>query len=657
MVQREGLVDKLHVSADGTGQVGHAGSALLAGVADRVGLTRALSEAMVSTRQRRSAHDPGVVLRDLAVMLADGGDCLADLGAQRDQADLFGDVASDATAFRVIDSVDERCLERLRAAVALARARAWKLGARPQRREGAEQAERTVIDIDATLIGAHSEKEGAQGTFKKGFGHHPLLCYLDGSGEAPAGILREGKAGSNTAADHIAVLDLALEQLDEQALEGRDPGARRRCRLNARSDRLLPRGSDALLGRLRPGRAGARGDPHHAPVRLDKRDPPDGSERRDSQVCEITDHVDLCAWPEGSRLIARRTKLKEGEQQSFADHDGYRLAVFLTDQPDPDITALDLTHRGHARVEDRIREGKDCGLANLPFRSFAHNQVWLWLVQLAQDLIAWTKQLALAEQARSWELKRLRYRLLHQSGRIARHARRNPLRLARDWPWSEQLAAAFSACKRCQPRPADRQRPRRSPRPRSSAEPPASACPQTTPQSPQARPSPRQTGRTALPAAFTTTANALQPCTLPGRSLTASGANQTLAARSRLMHHACPDRAVDKLVPSLPRRGAYRATMVRWPLSTGSTPPLAVAGWDTLTLASAAVLSTEDVLGRLESTAAGLSRERCLGATGGGRAERVAQPRRTPVRGAGASATQSAVDPARGRGTDLVRRR
>ena len=158
MVQREGLVDKLHVSADGTGQVGHAGSALLAGVADRVGLTRALSEAMVSTRQRRSAHDPGVVLRDLAVMLADGGDCLADLGAQRDQADLFGDVASDATAFRVIDSVDERCLERLRAAVALARARAWKLGARPQRREGAEQAERTVIDIDATLIGAHSKR-------------------------------------------------------------------------------------------------------------------------------------------------------------------------------------------------------------------------------------------------------------------------------------------------------------------------------------------------------------------------------------------------------------------------------------------------------------------------------------------------------------------
>lgn len=444
MVQREGLVDKLQVSADGTGQVGHAGSALVAGVADRVGLTRALSGAMASTRQRRSAHDPGVVLRDLAVMLADGGDCLSDLAAQRDQVDLFGDVASDATAFRVIDSVDERCLERLRAAVALARARAWKLGARPQRRrEDAERAELTMIDIDATLIGAHSEKEGAQGTFKKGYGHHPLLCYLDGTGEAPAGILREGKAGSNTASDHIAVLDLALEQLDEQALEGeillRADGAgsthelvvycrEARMRFSAGFD-LDERVREAILTM-----------PQSAWIKAIRAD---GSERRDSQVVEITDHINLSAWPEGSRLIARRTKLKDGEQQSFADHDGYRFAVFLTDQPEQDIRQLDLTHRGHARVEDRIREGKDCGLSNLPFRSFAHNQVWLWLVQLAQDLIAWTKQLALAKQARSWELKRLRYRVLHQSGRIARHARRRTLRLARDWPWSGQLATAF----------------------------------------------------------------------------------------------------------------------------------------------------------------------------------------------------------------------
>ena len=443
MVQRVGLVDKLVVTADGNGQVAHAGSVLLAGVVDRVGLSRALSGAMAPTRERRSAHDPGVVLRDLVVMLADGGECLADMGALRDQPDLFGNVASDSTAFRVIDSTDEQCLARLRAAVAVARSRAWQLGARPQRRDR-QGSELTVLDIDATLTSAHSDKEQAAGNFKGGYGHHPLLCYLDETGEAPAGILRPGNAGSNTAADHKQVLDLALEQLDPQALEGeiliRGDGAGSTHELTVYCHEANLRFSfgfdlaepvcEAIIAM--PETAWAKA------IRAD------GTEREHSQVVEITDRVELSSWPEGSRLIARRTKLREGDQQSFSDHDGYRLAVVLTDQPDHDIAQLDLTHRGHARVEDRIREGKDCGLSNLPFRSFAQNQVWLWLVQLAQDLVAWTKQLCLAEQARAWELKRLRYRLLHQSGRIVSHARQTILRLAQDWRWAGQLAAAFT---------------------------------------------------------------------------------------------------------------------------------------------------------------------------------------------------------------------
>jgi Transposase DDE domain group 1 len=444
MVQREGLVDKLVVTADGTGQVGHAGSALLVGTADRIGLTRALSQAMAPTRERRSAHDPGVVLRDLAVMLADGGDCLADMGALRDQPDLFGQVASDSTAFRVVDSIDEQGLERLREAVAVARSRAWKLGARPQRRGERAGPERTVIDIDATLTTAYSEKEGAHGNFKGGYGYHPLLCYLDDSGEAPAGILRPGNAGSNTAVDHTAVLDLALAQLDQEALDGEilvrgdGAGATHELTVYCREGQMrFSFGFDLT----EPVREAIVGMPESTWVKAIRAD---GSERKHSWVCEITDHVDLSAWPEGSRLIARRTKLHDGDQQSFEDHDGYRLAVFLTDQEGDDVPRLDLDHRGHARVEDHIREGKDCGLQNLPFRSFAHNQVWLFLVMLAQDLVAWTKQLCLAEQTRAWELKRLRYRLLHQSGRIARHARRRMLRLARDWPWAGELAAAFA---------------------------------------------------------------------------------------------------------------------------------------------------------------------------------------------------------------------
>src|SRR5438045_7778408 len=149
--QRSFTVD---VAPDGEGLVSHAGAALLAEVADRVGLTRELSRALAGVRERRARHDPGRVIRDLAVMLADGGDCLSDLRAVRDQEPLFGPVASDSTAFRLIDriAVEPGLLDMVRAARARARERAWEVGVRPQQ---------IVIDIDATLITAHTEKEGA----------------------------------------------------------------------------------------------------------------------------------------------------------------------------------------------------------------------------------------------------------------------------------------------------------------------------------------------------------------------------------------------------------------------------------------------------------------------------------------------------------------
>ena len=291
MVKRVGLVDKLRVTADGAGQVGHAGSALLVGAADRLGLTRALSDAMASTRERVSAHDPGVVLRDLVVMLADGGECLADMGAMRDQTDLFGGAASDSTAFRVIDSIGQADLERLRDAVALARARAWKLGAL-----GARPAQ-TILDVDATLIGASSDKQHAAGNFKGGFGHHPLLCYLDASGEAPAGVLRPGNAGSNTAADHTLVLALALEQLDQTALDGEilvrvdGAGASHELTGFCRDGRMRFSVGFDLDERVREAIAEL---PQTAWIQAIGAD---GSERKHSQVYEITDRVNLTAWP------------------------------------------------------------------------------------------------------------------------------------------------------------------------------------------------------------------------------------------------------------------------------------------------------------------------------------------------------------------------
>jgi hypothetical protein len=212
-VMRDGRPVTVEVTADGAGLVSHAGAALLGQVADKVGLTSALSLRLAGLKRRRRGHDPGRVIRDVAVMLADGGECVCDLGGQREQDALFGPVASDSTAFRVIDRVASTpgLLDAVRQAHARARARFWELHGAP---------ERLTIDVDATLITAHSEKERAAGNYKGGYGFHPLQAYLDETREALGGVLRPGNAGSNTAEDHNAMIDLALAQIPADYIAG-----------------------------------------------------------------------------------------------------------------------------------------------------------------------------------------------------------------------------------------------------------------------------------------------------------------------------------------------------------------------------------------------------------------------------------------------------
>ncbi len=205
----------IDVTSDGEGLVSHAGSVLLARVVDKVGVTRALSTQLGGLQRRAGSHDRGRVIRDLAMMLADGGDCLADLGAVRDQGVLFGEVASGSTAFRVIDQIasDPAGLEWLRPAHARARGQAWRLAGTPRR---------LTIDSDATLIGSHSEKDGAAGNFKGGYGFYPMLAYGDQTSEALAGELRPGNAGVNSAADQIQMAEQALEQIPAEHIESND---------------------------------------------------------------------------------------------------------------------------------------------------------------------------------------------------------------------------------------------------------------------------------------------------------------------------------------------------------------------------------------------------------------------------------------------------
>jgi hypothetical protein len=421
--------------------VSHAGSALLGQVADKLGLTRALSLRLGSLKQRRRGHDPGRVIRDLAVMLAAGGECVSDLGAVRNQEALFGPVASDSTAFRVIDKVASTpgLLDAVRAAHARAREQFWEQHGAP---------ERLTADVDATLITAHSEKEKAAGNYKGGYGFHPLQCYLDETREALGGLLRPGNAGANTADDHTAVLDLALAQIPAAYIEkltilvrsdsaGATHGLTDYCR---EANMRFSVGYELT----EPVRQAILQIPEDAWVPALN---PDGSLRGNGEVAEITDSVDLSAWPQGSRLIVRRERPHPGAQLSFTDHDGSRFQAILTDQGDEEPAVLECRHRGHAHVEDRIRDDKDTGLAKFPFKEFALNEVWLEIVMLAHDLIVWTQALVLSGALAKAEPKRLRYQLLHVAGRLAFSGRRGKLHLQHDWPWVTELHAAFQKLK------------------------------------------------------------------------------------------------------------------------------------------------------------------------------------------------------------------
>jgi hypothetical protein len=435
-VKRKRTRPRLLVTGDGTHVVGHAGARLLSDLADATGLTDGLSVAMMPTKRRARGHDRGQVLADLAVVIADGGDAISDLAVLRNQPDLFGEVASTPTAWRTLEAIDAAALERIAVARADARRRVWTAGADPGF---------YVIDFDGTLITAHSEKQGAAPTYKRGFGHHPLLAFLDATGEALAGILRPGNAASNTTADHVDLLGMALAQLpvDPEVVEvvARADSAvlthgfvdacrAAHVRFSIGFDLTEPVRTACLAVPVRRWRPAVNAD--------------GSDEREGADVAEITDLIDLSRWPRGTRAIARREEPHPGAQLTFTDADGHRFQVFITDQTEPDTAYLEALQRGRGRAEKQICNLKDTGLANLPSGDMAINAAWLTTALIAHDLLAWTRLVALAGDLARAEPKRLRYCLLHAAGVIARTGRRTRLRLAASWPWANDLVAGFT---------------------------------------------------------------------------------------------------------------------------------------------------------------------------------------------------------------------
>jgi hypothetical protein len=451
---------KITATADGEGVVSHAGSRLLADVADRTTLTGQLAEALGGLRKPRARHDPGRVLVDMAVAVADGATTISDVAVLADQTALFGSVASDSTCWRLLDQLDPARV----GAVALARAAAPEVGgahhaelsgqAFPPARAAGRALPGLVIDLDASIVVCHSEKELAAPTFKKTFGYHPMLAFCDNTGEFLAAQLRKGNAGSNTAADHITVLDAALAQLPDAHRHGTPilvradtAGCTREFLAHLRGLREEAVSCEFSVGWAITVKERAAITAIPKKVWTDAVDA-DGGHRDGASLAEITRVLpagSLHGYPSGMRVIVRRERPHPGAQlDAFEEADGWRYTAFATDTAFGQLAHLDARHRAHARVEDRIRCAKDTGLDHFPSRSFAINQAWLGVVMLAVDLLAWTQHLLLHSDLARAEPKTLRYRLLHVAARLTRGQRRCWLRIQRSWPWAHELAAAFA---------------------------------------------------------------------------------------------------------------------------------------------------------------------------------------------------------------------
>jgi hypothetical protein len=488
-VKATGWLKGLQVTADGTGIVSHAGVALVRALADNTGLTAGLSGALAS--RRLLVHDRGRVLADLACAIADGAEVISDFRVMGDQEDLFGLVASVPTAWRMLDEIaggGDRALGKITAAVNAARRRAWAgIEARHGALPGVRIADKvldgvTCIRLDASVVTSHSDKEGAEPNFK-GFGLHPLLAYCDNTGEPLAGMLRPGSAGSNTAADHLAVLDAAIAALP--------PGFRRKLMVTcdgagashdliARLDKLAGRHGYQLtysvgweLGaRERAAIAavpagawqiavGARGQVRERRADEACGDAGCGHRRcwiEEAHVAELTALLregpagdQLAGWPATMRIFARRERPHPGAQLSlFETADGWRYSLRVTNRPAAtkgwlgQNAYLDAAHRVHARVEDAIRTGKDCGIGKYPSTALAMNKAWQAAALTAATLLAWLRLLALDGPLARAEPRTLRYRILHAAGRLVRSGRRRHLKIAATWPWAPAIAAAWN---------------------------------------------------------------------------------------------------------------------------------------------------------------------------------------------------------------------
>ncbi len=457
----------LRVTAEADGLVGHAGAVLLRKLADQAGLTAALRSALARSG-KFPLVDRGIALVSMAVAIALGATSMNDITLLAHHAPVLGAEPSDTTVRRTLELADPATLDKIARVRARVRAHVWTLiAATPAGFPWLAVAGKLldgwlVIDMDATLITARSDKQGAAPTFKKGYGFHPLGAWLANTTESLAMLLRPGNAGPGTVADHIAVLAAAVRQIPARfrsRLLVRVDGAGASHELITHLLSLAGRrrtvlftcgwmitGADEQAIRLLPAAAWQ--------AAVDQ----DGTVQEDRHVAEITRLTSRAAgWPAGLRWIVRRTKPSRRQMKNltaFERATGWRYSIIVTNIPAaggvPGVPGshhaqfTDVLHRSHATVEDRVRTNKAMGLRNLPSKTWVVNCGWVTAANIAADLSAWCRLLGLYDQEdlKDAEPDTLRYRLWALPARLVRHARQRVLKLSRTWPWKD----AFLTC-------------------------------------------------------------------------------------------------------------------------------------------------------------------------------------------------------------------
>jgi hypothetical protein len=461
VLQDTGWWRGLEVVADDVRLVAHVGAAPVRLLAEQTGLTGGLSAAMMR-RGFEPLYDRGQILVDLAVTLILGGEAISDVRALDHLEGVFGPMPSVPTVWRALAEVGEVQLRRIGAAMAGFRRHWWALlEARPEgfswlKVAGKELTGVTVVDLDASVVFAASDKENSAPTCKGGTGFCPNLATCDNVGDLLAIDPRPGNATSNCAADNIKLLEAAAAAL---------PG-RYRHRMLVRVDGAGATHDLVAYIKTAGGKRGRHWEfsvgwactdremnaielvPVNAwQAGIDQH----GDVVEGTFVAEITSLLDLAetGWPEGTRIIVRREPLHPRYRKRASDTEkqlGVRFQLIATNTQTGQIAWLDARHRSHAHVEDAVKLSKALGLARWPSRRWAINVAWTQVVAIAFNLLACFRLLALPDgELRAAEPKLLRFRLLHLPARLTRGQRKRRLHLRADWPWAADLIAAWQA--------------------------------------------------------------------------------------------------------------------------------------------------------------------------------------------------------------------